>query len=162
VVCAAAVFAVVTAPSTPPPLGRGGVAPGFRLADLEGTSRSLADLRGQVVLLNFWATWCKPCEDEMPAMGRLYEALRGEDFELLAISVDESEPPVRSFSERLALPFPVLLDLDKQVAGQYQTYRFPETFLVGRDGAIVERYIGPKEWDAPAYVERIRKLLGEG
>jgi len=158
-VAAAAVFAVVTAPRTPPPLGRGAAAPGFELASLDGGAVSLASLRGQVVLVNFWATWCAPCEDEMPAMGRLYESLREQGFELLAISVDDTEAEVRQFRERLGIPFPVLLDPDKQVAERYQTHRFPESFLVGRDGVIVERYIGPKEWDAPLYLERVRSLL---
>jgi peroxiredoxin len=161
-VAAAAMFAVLTAPSTPPPLSRGGDAPDFRLASLDGRERSLESVRGQVVLLNFWATWCKPCEDEMPAMGRLYTALRDQGFELLAVSVDEGEEEVRSFQERLGLPFPVLLDPDQAVAERYQTYRFPESFLVDRDGVIVERYVGPKEWDSPAYVERVRELLSQG
>ena len=161
-VAAAAVFAVVTAPRTPPPLGRGAQAPGFELPLLDGERLSLAGLEGRVVLLNFWATWCKPCEDEMPAMARLYEALREGGFELVAISVDEADADVQGFARRYALPFPVALDPDRQVSERYQTYRYPESFLVGRDGVIVERYIGPKEWDAPAYVERVRRLLEEG
>ena len=161
-VALAAVVAVTTAPRTPPPLGRGGDAPPFDLPSLAGTRVSLVALRGRVVLVNFWATWCKPCEDEMPAMGRLYESLRGDGFELLAISVDEPGEHVREFVERLAIQFPVLIDPDKRVAELYQTYRFPESFLVDRDGTIVERYIGPKEWDAGAYVGRIRRLLAGG
>jgi peroxiredoxin len=162
-VVAAAAFALVSLPDTPPPLGRGSVAPDFVLPTLDGGSEvSLDALRGRVVLLNFWATWCKPCEDEMPAMGRLYEALRGEDFELLAVSVDDGEEEVVEFHERLSLSFPVLLDPEKRVAREYQTFRFPETFLIGPDGVVVERYIGPKDWDAPAYVERLRKLLEAG
>ncbi len=162
-VLAAAAFALVSLPDTPPPLGRGSDAPDFVLPTLDGGSEvSLDALRGRVVLLNFWATWCKPCEDEMPAMGRLYEALRGEDFELLAVSVDDGEEEVVEFHERLSLSFPVLLDPEKRVAREYQTFRFPETFLIGPDGVVVERYIGPKDWDAPAYVERLRKLLEAG
>lgn len=162
-VVAAAAFALVSLPDTPPPLGRGSSAPDFVLPTLDGGSEvSLDALRGRVVLLNFWATWCKPCEDEMPAMGRLYEALRGEDFELLAVSVDDGEEEVAEFHERLSLSFPVLLDPEKRVAREYQTFRFPETFLIGPDGVVVERYIGPKDWDAPAYVERLRKLLEAG
>lgn len=92
-------------------------------------------------------------------MARLYEQLRGQGFELLAISVDDTSEVVREFRDRLAIPFPVLLDPDKQVSEQYQTYRFPESFLVDRDGVIVERYIGPKPWDAAEYVERVRGLL---
>jgi thiol-disulfide isomerase/thioredoxin len=115
-----------------------------------------------VVLINFWATWCKPCEDEMPAMQRLYTALRGgegERFELLAISVDEADAEVRAFRERLALTFPILLDPEKRSANAYHTFRFPESWLIDRSGVVVARYVGPREWDDPLYVERIRRLM---
>lgn len=97
----------------------------------------------------------------MPAMERLYSALGRDDFELVAISVDDDPDAVGPFVERLGLSFPVLLDGDQQVAARYQTFRFPESLLVGRDGVIVERYIGEKDWDADAYVERIRRLVGQ-
>jgi len=162
-VAAALLFALLSAPDAPPPLGRGSDSPDFSLPRLgEGAPVSLAALRGKVVLVNFWATWCKPCEDEMPAMERLYAELAGEGFELLAVSVDEVEAEVIAFRDRLSLSFPILWDRDKRVSQIYQTYRFPETFLVGRDGVVVERYIGPKDWDAPAYLDRIRRLLGAG
>ncbi len=144
---------------TPPPISAGLPAPAFTLPDLDGASVALESRRGQVVLVNFWATWCKPCEDEMPAMERLYQALRDRGFELLAVSVDDSDEPVRPFRDRLELTFPILMDPDRTVAGVYQSQRFPESYLIGRDGMIVERYIGPREWDAPAYVARIERLL---
>jgi len=158
-VAAAAVFALLSAPLTPPPLGRGSAAPDFDLPGLEGDPVALHDLRGSVVLLNFWATWCKPCEDEMPAMQRLHDTLEGGDFALLAVSVDDERELVEAFRKRLGLGFPILLDPEQRVSELYQTFRYPETFLIDRDGEIVERYIGPREWDAPAYVERIRRLL---
>ncbi len=127
-----------------------------------GGSLDFDQLRGKVVLLNFWATWCKPCEDEMPAMERLYRALAGSDFELVAVSVDEDDAVVGAFADRLGLTFPILLDRSKKVASAYQTFRFPESLLVGRDGVVLERYVGPKEWDADAYVDRIRRLVAEG
>jgi peroxiredoxin len=162
-VVAAALLALFAAPSPPPLLGRGSPAPAFELPRLSASgSLALADLRGKVVLINFWATWCKPCEDEMPAMEELYRTLRPEGLELIAISVDDEVAPVASFRERLGLSFPILMDSGKQVATAYQTFRFPETFLVGRDGIVVERYIGPRDWAAPAYVGRIRRLLGGG
>ena len=158
-VALAAVFAVVGAPEVDAPLGRGAVAPAFSLPRVGGEPVSLEGLRGQVVLVNFWATWCKPCEDEMPAMERLYQALRDEGLELLAISVDDEASVVEAFGERLNLTFPLLLDPAKDVADAYQTFRFPESFLIDREGTVVERYIGPKEWDAAAYEDRIRRLL---
>ncbi len=160
---AAAVFLLLwrTAPA-PNVLRTGSTAPGFLLAELDGRSaRALADDRGKIVLVNFWATWCKPCLDEMPAMQRLYDALPREDFEMLAISVDDpgSEEAVREFRDRLELGFPILLDPGRDAAASYQTFRFPESFLVGRDGRIAARYIGPKEWDSALYVKHLQDLV---
>jgi len=143
-----------------PVVGRGAEAPDFTLPALDASAPvSLSDHRGQVVLVNFWATWCKPCEDEMPAMERLYQALEPAGFELLAVSVGEEDEVVRAFRDRLGVTFPILLDRDKQVSTAWQTFAFPETLLVDRDGVILERYVGPREWDAPAYIERVRRLL---
>jgi peroxiredoxin len=162
VVAGAAVFAVLLGPGAPPPIIRGSEAPDFTLARVDdGASVSLGGLRGRVVLLNFWATWCKPCEDEMPAMERLYRELAPAGFELLAVSVDDTVEPVEAFRQRLSLTFPILHDSDGDVSDRYQAFRFPESLLVDGNGVVVERYIGPKEWDAPSYVERIRRLLAQ-
>lgn len=142
-----------------PPLGRGDAAPDFDLPRLSGEPMSLGDLGGRVSLINFWATWCKPCEDEMPAMQRLYETLSGEGFEMVAISVDESSAEVQAFRERLELSFPILLDPDQETSRLYQTTGFPESLLVDREGRIVERYVGPREWDHPDYAARVRRLM---
>lgn len=156
---AVAVFAALWATGPPPdPLLPGREAPDFALPDLEQATVRLADLRGKVVLVNFWATWCKPCEDEMPAMQRLYESLAGTDFEMLAVSVDEERAPVVAFRERLGLTFPILLDPTKKISHAYQTYRYPESYLIDRDGRLLARYIGPRNWDAAVYHERLRKL----
>jgi peroxiredoxin len=159
-IAAAAMLAWLLSTGAPPVVDRGSDAPAFELPRVgEGTPVSLASLRGKVVLLNFWATWCRPCEEELPAMERLHRTLAGDDFELVAVSVDADATPVEAFRQRLGLGFTLLLDSDQRVARSYQTFRFPESLLIGRDGVIVERYVGPKEWDSPAYVERIRRLL---
>ena len=162
-VAAATLFALLLGSDTPAPVGRGTPAPAFELPRAGGgPSLSVEQLRGKVVLLNFWATWCKPCEDEMPAMERLYRSLAGSDFELVAVSVDEDEAVVNAFVNRLGLSFPILLDPSQEVARTYQTFRFPESLLLGRDGVVLERYVGPKEWDADAYLDRIQRLLTDG
>ncbi len=176
-VAAATLFALLWGSNPPAPVGRGTPAPAFNLPIAgagagegagagagagEGRSLSSERLRGKVVLVNFWATWCKPCEDEMPAMQRMYRALAGGDFELVAISVDADEASVSEFARRLGLSFPILMDSSKQVASAYQAFRFPESLLVGRDGIILERYVGPKDWDADAYRDRVQRLLAEG
>ena len=158
---AGAAWALWSAEPVPPPLDAGSAAPEFSLPRLGGgTPVELGELRGRVVLLNFWATWCKPCEEEMPAMESLYGTLRGDGFELLAVSVDAGDAEVEAFRDRLALSFPILRDPDRRVAMRYQTLRFPESFLIGPDGAVVARFIGPREWDAPEYEARIRTLIG--
>jgi peroxiredoxin len=159
-VLAAALLAWLFAGEAPDPIDRGSRAPPFELPRIGETGTlSLASLRGKVVLLNFWATWCEPCEEEMPAMQRLHRELSGSAFELVAVSVDADAAPVLEFRERFGLGFTVLLDADQRVARSYQTFRFPETLLIGRDGVILERYVGPKDWDAPVYLDRIRRLL---
>jgi peroxiredoxin len=157
---AVAVFAALWATGPPPePIRPGQAAPLFSLPRLDGGAPvRLSDLRGKVVLLNFWATWCKPCEDEMPAMQRLYEGLAGTDFEMLAVSLDAERAPVEAFQERLGLSFPILHDPAKAVSEAYQTYRYPESYLIDRDGRILARYIGPRDWDAAVYRDRIRRL----
>lgn len=157
---AGAVWILVSGSRPEEPIQPGKPAPGFSLPALRGErSVSLESLRGHVVLVNFWATWCGPCEREMPAMERLYRELGDRDFELLAVSVDRDREAVRAFRERLGLSFPILLDPEKRAASAYQTHRYPESYLIDRDGTLVARYVGPREWDAEAYVRRIRRLL---
>jgi len=158
---AAIVFAALWATGPPPePIRPGQPAPAFTLPLLaDGRPAALSDLRGRIVLLNFWATWCKPCEDEMPAMERLYKELAGPGFEMLAVSVDAGRDEVEAFQKRLGVTFPILLDPAKRVSEAYQTYRFPETFLIDREGRILARYIGPRDWDAAVYRDRIRRLV---
>ena len=160
VVVAAIGFALWSSQGVPDPIGRGSAAPEFALPERPGGGEvSLESLRGQVVLLNFWATWCEPCEREMPAMQRLHEALAPSGLRLLAISVDDTSDVVDEFRAKLGLTFSILWDADRRVANEYQAYRFPETLLIDRDGVVVERYIGPRDWDSPLYEARIRKLL---
>ena len=160
IVTAAIAFALWSSSGVPDPVGRGSAAPAFELPGRPGPGEvSLASLRGQVVLLNFWATWCEPCEREMPAMQRLHEALAPGGLRLLAVSVDDTSEVIDAFRARYGLTFSILWDADKRVANEYQAYRFPETLLIDRDGVVVERYIGPRDWDSPLYQARIRKLL---
>jgi len=161
VVLGAVAFALWRGGSVPPPLERGRPAPPFELAGLDGSRRlGLADLRGRVVLLNFWATWCKPCEDEMPAMERLYRALRGTEFELVAISVDTDAEAVTRFRDRLGLSFPILLDPRSEVSRSYQTTGYPESFLIDRAGNLASgRFVGPRAWDDLEYQALVRRVL---
>jgi len=159
VVAVGVLWAVLGSERSAVPVGEGHPAPDFVLSRLDGSELALSGLRGRVVLVNFWATWCKPCEDEMPAMERLYRELGGDGFELLAVSVDDADDPVRAFRDRLGLSFPILRDPEKRAATTYQTFRFPESWLIDAGGTVVARYVGPREWDDPLYVDRIRRLV---
>lgn len=138
-------------------------APEFSLADLRGNAVRLANLKGKVVFINVWATWCEPCRQEMPSMQALYERLTGPDFEMLAVSADQSpRDVVERFVKTYALTFPVLPDPDLQVADRYRVTGYPETFVIDRNGTIVAHEIGPRRWDAPETVAAFRRLIERG
>jgi peroxiredoxin len=139
----------------------GKVAPDFELASLSNQTYLLSSFRGKVLLLNFWATWCGPCKEEMPALEKLYQSLKGEGgFELLAVSVDRTgREDVEPFIQEQGVTFPILLDSLARVSELYQVYKLPETFLIDGEGKIVEHYPGPREWDSPLYEQVIRQLM---
>ena len=140
--------------------GKGVPAPDFTLPGLDGQMVRLADFRGKVVLLNIWATWCPPCVEEMPSMEALYQKLKAEGFEILAVSVDVSgAQAVRPFMEKHRLNFPALTDTDGTVKSLYQTTGVPESFIIDKDGTIVEKIIGPRDWTSPGAIRFFRNLI---
>lgn len=135
------------------------LAPDFELSDLNGNRVSLSSLRGKVVLVNFWATWCPPCREEIPSMDRLYQLLKGEDVVLLAINVEADGPQVvPKFMERVAFSFPVLFDVDGSVRGKFGVSKYPETFIVDADGVIQRHVIGAMDWTRPQMITYLRSL----
>lgn len=118
-------------------------APDFRLQDLAGAPVQLADLRGQVVLINVWATWCPPCRAEMPAIQAVYEQLRGRGFTVLAVNVREDADQVRSFMAQHGLTFPALLDSNGAVSALYQSRVYPSSYFIDRTGLVRAVYRGP-------------------
>jgi peroxiredoxin len=138
----------------------GQMAADFVLPDLQGRAVRLSALRGKVVVVNVWTTWCPPCREEMPSMERLWQKLQGRDFQLLAVSQDEGGAPVvEEFVRQAKISFPVLLDAEHQVGDRYGVWGYPETFVVDRAGRVAERVIGPRAWDAPEAVAQIERLL---
>jgi len=136
------------------------VAPDFSVTDLEGRTVRLSALRGKVVLLNLWTTWCAPCVEEMPSIERLYATLRGDDFALLAVSQDEEgKRAVEPFVARMRLSFPIFVDPDHQVGDRYGVWGYPETFVIDRNGRVVEHVIGPRDWASPQSVGALRALI---
>jgi peroxiredoxin len=139
------------------------LAPDFSLVDLEGRAVRLSALRGKVVLVNVWTTWCPPCREEMPSMDRLYRALESEGFALLAVSQDDQgRAVVDAFVREVPVSFPVLLDPERQVGSAYGVWGYPETFVIDREGLIVERVIGPRDWDTPEQKQQLRDLMAGG
>ena len=138
----------------------GDTAPNFTFPGLDGKMVSLADYRGKVVFLNIWATWCPPCRKEMPSMEKLYQQLKGEDFEILAVSVDTAGATVVGpFMKELHLSFPALLDTRGTAQNLYGTTGLPESFIIGRKGIIQKIVIGPTDWSTPEMVRFFRNLL---
>ena len=124
--------------------------PNFAFPDLNGKEVSLAEHRGKVVLLNVWATWCPPCRQEMPSMQSLYEKFNGENFEILAVSIDsEGGEAVAPFMRQMNLTFPALLDPGETIRSLYGITGVPETFIIDKDGILVEKIIGPINWATP-------------
>ena len=135
-------------------------APAFTLPGLDGSMVSLADYKGKTVLLNIWATWCPPCVAEMPSMEKLYQELKNEDFEILAVSIDVTgSNEVAPFMKKHSLSFPALIDTQGTLKDLYQATGVPESFIIDKDGIIAEKIIGPREWATPDVINYFRNLI---
>jgi peroxiredoxin len=134
-------------------------APDFSLKDLNGRPVTLSSLRGKVVLLNFWATWCPPCISEMPVFNRLYKEMRARGLEVVAISADRSEGYLRDYTSKHSLDFRVLYDENRDVVKRYKVFSMPTTFLIDKNGVIVEKFFGEYDWTDQDIKKKIEKLL---
>jgi cytochrome c biogenesis protein CcmG, thiol:disulfide interchange protein DsbE len=137
----------------------GGPTPSLALQTLGGKTVRIEDYRGKVVLINFWATWCEPCRDEMPSMNKLRAAFAGRPFEVLAVNLGEGESRIKRFLEQVPLDFPVLMDRDSAVAKGWKVRVLPASFLVGPDGHIRYSTIGEYDWSQEAARSAIGALL---
>jgi len=133
-------------------------APDFVLNDLDGNQHRLSDYRGQVVIINFWATWCPPCRAEMPSMQRAWEQLEEEGILMFGIDVGEDEDTIFQFTGNYPVEFPLLMDSDSGVINQWPVRGLPTTFVVDPKGRIVYRAIGGREWDDPSLLALVRAL----
>jgi peroxiredoxin len=125
----------------------GEAAPDFLLPNVDGNLVHLGSFKGKVIFLNFWATWCPPCIQEMPWMESLYQRLKGREFEMVAVSIDEKgKETVGPFMEKYSLTLPVLLDRDKKISALYGITGVPETFIINKQGVVDLKIIGPQNW----------------
>ena len=137
----------------------GGNAPPLALEDLEGRSHTLETYRGKVVLINFWATWCEPCREEMPSIERLRRSLDGRPFVVLAVNLAEPPSRIRGYLEKMPLRFTVLLDRDTVAAKAWKARILPSTYIVGPDGKIRYSYVGELDWSQEKVRRTITSLL---
>lgn len=156
-------YGVLTRPPATPedPAPRvGQPVPDFTLPDLQGNMVQLSALRGTVVFINLWATWCPPCVEEMPTMQRLYDRLHARGLEILAISIDAlGAQMVGPFMRQYRLTFPALLDPTSSIERLYRTRGVPESFVVDKQGRLVEKVVGPRDWSHPQVIAMFERLL---
>jgi peroxiredoxin len=136
-------------------------APDFTLQTAAGSNLRLTEQRGQVVMLNFWATWCGPCKQEMPHLNKLYEKYHASGFVLLGMNIDDDPRTAIATAAKLGVHFPVLLDTDKKVSRLYDLSEMPSTVLIDRDGRVRFIHLGYHDGYEDAYDQQIRALLKE-
>jgi len=146
-------------PEAPASVRQGDYLTEFTLPDVQGAMQSVP--KGEVLLLNFWATWCPPCRREIPSMARLYDKYAPRGLNIVAVSVDQRREDLVSFMQEYRMPFQVLHDADSAVSRQYGVFRYPESFLIGRDGKVIKHMIGAIDWMSEPILRTIDGMLGE-
>lgn len=143
-------------------LPAGSMAAPFELATLDGKVVKSSELVGKVVLVNFWATWCGPCKEEMSALARLQQQLDPTRFVLLTVTTDLQRQGIAHFLSQLGISLPVLFDEDQEVSRSFMVRGLPTTIVIARDGALVGRAVGPRAWDSPEAVAVMRQVMESG
>jgi cytochrome c biogenesis protein CcmG, thiol:disulfide interchange protein DsbE len=134
-------------------------APNFNVKTDTGLEVSRANFGGKVLVLNFWATWCPPCVEEIPSLNEMQKQLGGSGVVVLAVSVDKNEQAYRQFLQRAGVSFQTVRDPEANVSADYGTFKYPETYVIDRSGKVVQKIIGPTDWTDPKMISYIRSLL---
>jgi peroxiredoxin len=135
------------------------LAPDFALSTPEGKKISLRDFRGKIVFLNFWASWCAPCREEMPSMEKLYQEFKNKNFVVLAVNVKDRKHEAVNFLREMKITYPIAIDPDGQVGLLYGAWALPTTYLIGPKGEGLARAWGPANWYGPAARKLIKALV---
>jgi peroxiredoxin len=157
---AVAFFVAHRAPQAAVEVGQ--LAPDFAVPAFSSGQVRLHDLRGRVSLINFWATWCPPCVDESPGLQKFSEQMRNQGVEVIAISVDQDPAALQKFIDRFHLTFTIGRDPYQALAHRYGTFKFPETYIVDRDGRVAEKIVGAIDWQDPRIITFVETLTGKG
>ena len=138
-----------------------GTAPGFSVTDMDGEAYTLASTRGKWVFLHFWASWCGPCKEEMPAIQRMSELFDNDKFEIVLINTAEDEDTIFSFLAEIGMDMNSLMDTDGLVTEKYKPRGLPTTILIDPQGKVQYQAIGGREWHKPVYIDFLRRLAGK-
>jgi cytochrome c biogenesis protein CcmG/thiol:disulfide interchange protein DsbE len=141
--------------SRPPRIGT--AAPDFTVQDADRTV-TLRDLHGKVVVLNFWATWCAPCVEEMPSLVQLQQRFKDKGVSVVGVSIDVDGDAYQKFLKDYKIDFVTVRDPDQKTSSLYGTFKWPETYIIDRDGIVRRKFIGPVEWSQPEIVDFLSKL----
>ena len=136
----------------------GNLTPQFSLSDMQGNSHNLDQYKGQVVLVQFWATYCTPCRKEMPTMNRLIEKMDGKPFKIVTINMAEPKDTVQGFLNEVPVDFPVLLDSDGSTLGHWKVFAAPANFILDKEGKIIFTLYGAIDWDSDDMVEKLTAM----
>lgn len=137
----------------------GDPAPAFKVTTASGKSVSPKEFGGRLLVLNFWASWCPPCKEETPSMNQMAQTLGPKGLVVLGISVDENQAAYQRFLANERVAFETALDTTSEISANYGTFKYPETYVIGRDGKVLRKYIGPRDWSSPELLKDLESLL---
>jgi peroxiredoxin len=142
------------------PVTTGQSAPAFTLPQLPSGKLSLAEFHGKVVVLNFWATWCPPCVEETPSLEKFASEMKPDGVTVIGVSVDENGQALEQFVNNYHLTYPVSRDPERILSHRYGTFKYPETYIIGRDGHVAEKIVGATDWTDPRMITFVKSLTG--
>jgi len=140
-------------------VSQGDNAPSFQVTTDKGTKISRADFGGKILIVNFWATWCPPCVEEMPSLQAMARQLGPKGVVVLGVSVDKNAASYQRFIQQARIQFETARDPEANISAEYGTFKYPETYVINREGKVVQKHIGPRDWMDPEILKSIESLL---